>query len=293
MTEATQTPTGREPKHSHPAKVFAFLYGAAVYLGVWIILSYVISFVGNYFGPVINSEWGDVLPLKSIDMGIEEPFWTAVIIDVLLLLVLGLQHSIMPRTFFKRAITRIVPVHLERSTYIIFAIAALSLLMWQWRPIDDVIWHVENQALRVILSLISFGGWVTVLVATAYVGHWKIFGVEQTIDFIEDDDYTFDTHERLSPAYYEAGWPMTAKGPWNLSRHPDFFGFIVAFWVTPTMTAGHLLFAVSLTIYILIGIFLLERNLTDLYGVEYSSYVTGRSRVIPWFTRRPGSAPGS
>ena len=275
-------------EHSRSAKIVAFFYGAAVYIGVWAILLYVVGFFGNFFGPLINSEWGDVLPLKSIDMGQEEPFLTAFIINLLLIAVLGLQHSVMPRKFFKRAITRIVPVHLERSTYIIFAIAALSLLMWQWRPMPAVVWHVETEWLRWALNGLAIAGWITVLVATFQVGHWGIFGVAQVVDFIEDKPYSFDKSHNLSDEFFKAGWPVAYKRLWRYSRHPDFFGFIVAFWATPTMTVGHLMLALGLTTYIMIGVFLLERNFKELYGRVYENYVATRSKLIPWFAPEAG-----
>lgn len=269
--------------HSRPGKVLALFFGAGVYVGVWVILLYLVGFFGNLFGPLIDSRWGTVLPLKSIDMGRQEPFLTAFVINLLLIVVLGLQHSVMPRKKSKRFITRFVPVHLERGTFIVFAIAAISLLMWQWRPMPAVIWNVETEWLRLSLSTLSIGGWVLVLVATFQVGHWEIFGVAQVIDFIEDKPYSFDKAETLSEEYFKAGWPVAYERLWRHSRHPDFFGFIVAFWATPTMTAGHLMLAVGLTTYIMVGIFLLERNFKELYGRTYMDYVATRSKLIPWF----------
>ena len=266
-------------------KVFAFLYGGFVYIiGVWGILLYTVGFVGNFFGPIIDSRFGSAFPWKSIDMGTVEPFWIALAIDIGLLLILGFQHSGMARPTFKNWWTRIVPKHLERSTYIVIAIAALALLQWQWRPIPDVLWHVENPLWRQVLGWISFGGWLTVLWATILVGHWKVFGVDQVIDFLEDRPYTHAP--QTTPEYYKVGWPVTIKGLWYNSRHPDFLGFIIAFWVTPTMTVGHLVFAIGLTTYIMIGIYLLERNLIQLWGPDYEAYVKSRSKIIPWFVRR-------
>ena len=269
--------------HGRSEKVIALFFGAGVYIGVWVILLYVVGFFGNFFGPLIDSRWGTLLPLKSIDMGRQEPFLTAFVINLLLIVVLGMQHSVMPRKKSKRFITRFVPVHLERGTYIIFAIAALSLLMWQWRPMPAVIWNVETEWLRLSLSALSIAGWMLVLVATFQVGHWKIFGVAQVIDFIEDKPYSFDKAETLSEDYFKVGWPVAYERLWRHSRHPDFFGFIVAFWATPTMTVGHLMLAVGLTTYIMIGIFLLERDFKELYGRIYVTYVATRSKLIPWF----------
>jgi protein-S-isoprenylcysteine O-methyltransferase Ste14 len=142
---------------------------------------------------------------------------------------------------------------------------------------------VESDAWWWLLSLIQFGGWITVLVATFQVGHWGIFGVAQVMDFIQDRPYTFNTSSTLSADYYKSGWPVAYQGIWRYARHPDFFGFIVAFWATPTMTVGHLMFAAGLTTYIMIGIFLLELNFKELYGRVYENYVATRSKVIPWF----------
>jgi methanethiol S-methyltransferase len=267
-------------------KVFAYFYGAIVYIGVWCILIYIVGFVGNFFGPVLKTELADVIPFKSIDMGKQEPFWIALFINLALIAILGLQHSIMPRPWFKRWITQFVPKHLERSTYVIFAICALSLLIWQWRPMTQVIWHIDTPALRIVLQLLSIGGWCLVLLATIQVGHWEIFGVRQVIDYLEGKEYTREDRP-VTPEFFEVGWPITRKGVWYATRHPDFLGFIIAFWVTPTMTVGHLVLAVGLTIYIMIGIFFLERNLSDLYGEPYREYVRTRSKLIPWFVKNP------
>jgi protein-S-isoprenylcysteine O-methyltransferase Ste14 len=275
-----------DPSDTGP-KVFAFLFGAAVYLVVWCILIYIVGFVGNYFGPLVGTRWDAVLPLKSIDMGVQEPFWRSVFIDIGLVAILGVQHSIMPRPWYKAWVTKFVPPHMERGVYILCATAALSLLIWQWRPLPQVIWHVENHTLRLVLDAIQLCGWLTVLLATVQVGHWKIFGVTQTLDFIRDKPYMRYRPTRLPPEFFAVGWPFTDKGLWYFARHPDFFGFCVAFWVTPTMTYGHLIFAAGLTIYIMFGIFFLETNLKQLYGRPYEEYVRIRSKIIPWFVKEP------
>ncbi len=266
-----------------PKNVFAFLFGAIVYLAVWIILIYIVCFVGNFFDPLFAYEWSHFLPLKSIDMGVQEPTRKAIIIDALLIIILGLQHSIMPRPWFKTIITKIIPPHLERSTYIIFAICALSFLIWQWRPILPHVWNIENPVLRTLLNVIQVCGWLTVLLATFQVGHWKIFGVTQVLDYLQRKSYARLSYSRLPNEFFEVGWPVTDKGLWYYARHPDFFGFCVAFWVTPTMTVGHLVFAIGLTLYIMVGIFFLETNLKQLYGVPYEHYARIRSKIIPWW----------
>jgi protein-S-isoprenylcysteine O-methyltransferase Ste14 len=242
------------------SKVIAFLFGAAVYIAVWCILIYVLCFVGNFFTPLLGTKWAAVLPLKSIDMGVQEPFWRSFWIDIGLVAILGLQHSIMPRPWYKAWITRFVPPHMERGVYIIFATCALSLLMWQWQPLPQTIWHVDNWILAAILDVIQVCGWLTVLLATVQVGHWKIFGITQTLDYIRDKPYTRYTYTRLPPEFFA---------------------------VTPSMTYGHLIFAAGLTTYIMIGIFFLETNLTQLYGTSYAEYVKIRSKIIPWFVGTP------
>lgn len=281
--------------HSLNSKIFTLLFCSIVYIFVYVLLFYIIGFLQNLFPIVLGSEWDDVLPLRSIDSGEESPFLTAFVVNLLLILLLGVQHSLMPRKFFKSFITRFVPVYLERSVYIVFAIAAFSVLMWQWRPMPSVIWNVENETLRWVVHGVAFAGWLTVFVATFQVGHWKIFGIAQAIDYIEEKPYTFDKPHALSREYYETGWPMSDYGLWRLSRHPDFFGFIVAFWATPTMTVGHLMFAVGMTTYIFIGIFLLERNFKELYHPRYGRYIEGRSLVVPWIPpeKRAAAPEGS
>lgn len=155
-----------------------------------------------------------------------------------------------------------------------------------------MIWTVDNPILRPALGWVSFASWLTVPWATILIGHWKVFGIDEVIDFLEDRAYTRVV--KTTPEYYKVGWPVTIKGLWYYSRHPDFVGFIIAFWVTATMTAGHLLFAAGLTIYIMNGIFFLERNLIDLWGPDYAACVNSRSKIIPSFVgRTPPPMPGA
>jgi len=269
--------------------VFTFLFSAAVYFAAWVMLIYILCFVANYFDLMLSHKWTRVLPLKSIDTGVVGSGGKAAVIDIVLIVIFGLQHSIMARPWFKNFITRKVPPHLERSTYIVFAICALLLLIWQWRPIPHHVWNVEHATLRGILYAIQFAGWVTILVATFQAGHWRIFGVTQALDYIRrKPDAESEFVSSLPNEFFKTGWPITDKGLWYFTRHPDFFGLCVVFWVTPTMTVGHLLFAAGLTIYIVIGIFLRESNLKELYGPAYQQYVRTRSKIIPWWVN--GSA---
>jgi protein-S-isoprenylcysteine O-methyltransferase Ste14 len=259
--------------------VFAFLFGAGVYFAALLTLFYILCFVANFFD-LPRHAWAGVF--KSIDSGAAGPVGKALVIDIALIVIFALQHSIMARPWFKNAITHRVPRGLERSTYIAFTVAALALLVWQWRPIPYQLWNVESPTLRVILYVILFCGGATFLVATFQAGHWRIFGIAQALRYIRrEPDAPSEFAARPPNDFFKTGWPVTDKGLWYFSRHPDFFGFCVAFWVTPTMTAGHLLFAAGLTLYVLVGIALLETNLKELYGATYEQYVRTRSKLVP------------
>ncbi len=274
-----------------PAKIVTFLFAAVIYGLVWITLVYIVCFVGNFFSLLVGTRWEQVVPLKSIDTGKSSSFSSALTINLILILILGLQHSVMARPGFKALVTKVVAVHAERGVFIVFAIGALSLLMWQWRPMKQPIWDIGQPAVWALLTGIQVCGWATVLWATFQVGHWKIFGVTQALDYICDKPYTRMTCSRLPNEFFETGWPITEKGVWKYARHPDFFGFCVAFWATPTMSVGHLVFALGLTTYIMFGIFFLERNLSQLYGIRYEEYVRTRSRIIPWFVKQQQLSP--
>jgi protein-S-isoprenylcysteine O-methyltransferase Ste14 len=241
-------------------KILAFLYGLASYLFFLVTLLYAIGFVT-----------GIVVP-KTIDMGPVVPVTEAVVVNLLLLTLFALQHSVMARPAFKKWWTRVVPESIERSTYVLAATLALALLLWQWRPMPAVLWQAADPTLAKVLIGISLFGWLIVLIATFAISHFELFGLHQVIANM--------TGSKM-PA-------MVFKTPslYKMVRHPIYLGFIIAFWATPVMTAGHLLFAAVTTAYIFVGIFLEERDLIGVFGDEYRRYRKQVSMLVP-FWRKP------
>ncbi len=245
-----------EVSSSKAFKFIAFLYGIAAYLVFFVTILYAIGFV-----------MGLVVP-KSIDTGTDTPTAEAVIINLLLMGLFAIQHSVMARQRFKAWWTQFVPKPVERSTYVLLASLSLLLLFWQWRPLPTVIWDVANPDLAVTLVTLSLAGWVLVFLSTYLINHFELFGLHQVTDHL--------VGKEAAPARFKT--PLL----YNFVRHPIYLGFIVAFWAAPTMTAGHLLFAAVTTLYILVGIALEERDLVDLFGDEYRQYKQRVSMLIPW-----------
>ncbi len=240
-------------------RLLFFGYGVTSYLIFLGTFLYAIAFVGGF-----------VVPTR-LDGPLTTSLPAALAINVLLLTVFALQHSVMARPWFKERWKQVVPWTIERSTYVLFASLALLLLFWQWRPIGIEIWNVENTGARALLWALFAAGWATVLVVTFLINHFDLFGLRQVWLPLIGKPYT--------PVSFRT--PL----PYRLVRHPLYFGFLLAFWSTPHMTLAHLVFAVATTAYIVLAIQFEERDLVAEHGASYQEY----RRKVPMLI--PGTKP--
>jgi protein-S-isoprenylcysteine O-methyltransferase Ste14 len=237
-------------------RILALLYGVVCYSIFFVTFLYAIGFVGNLVVP------------KSIDSGMAGSLGQALLVNVLLLGVFAVQHSVMARPAFKRWWTQFVPQAVERSTYVLLSSLALMLLYWQWQPMNGVVWSVENAAGRNVLWAIFWAGWAIVLVSTFLINHFDLFGLRQVYFHMKGREYAPVAFSKV----FLYKWV----------RHPIMLGFIVAFWAVPDMSAGHLLFAIVTTAYILIALQLEERDLVGFHGAAYQEYQRQVSMVFPF-----------
>jgi len=249
-------------KGEHPmGKVLSFVYGIIAHVGFLIVLFYLIGFLANIVVP------------KNINSGEIAPFMQALAINIILLALFAIQHSVMARPDFKRWWTTLIPPYLERSTYVLMSNGVVVLMLWQWQPMPEVIWQVENPVGVMVLWGLFGLGWMVLVLASFMINHFDLFGTRQV--------YLHFRGERYSPL------PFKTRGFYKYIRHPLMLGWLLAFWATPYMTEGHLVFAVGTTVYILAAIQIEERDLVNSHGETYEKYRRQTSMLLPLKKTRP------
>ncbi|MBN9662472.1 MAG: isoprenylcysteine carboxylmethyltransferase family protein [Acidobacteria bacterium] len=242
------------------SRFLIFVYGTASYLAFFATFLYAIGFIGNFGVP------------KAMDTAPSLDWGTALLIDLGLLALFAIQHSVMARPAFKRILTRLVPQAAERSTYVLASSLALMLLFWQWQPLGGIVWSVESAPGQILLYTGYAAGWLLVFITTFVINHFDLFGLSQV--FAYRSGKAAPEPEFRTPAFY------------RVVRHPLYLGFLLALWVKPTMSYGRLLFTAVLTLYILVAIRFEERDLIGLFGHRYRDYQRRVSMIVPWFPRR-------
>lgn len=240
-------------------RVVAFLYGIVAYLFFFVTFLYAIGFVEDLLAPTT---------IDGAAGASAAPLLQALIVNLALMSIFAIQHSVMARQQFKRWWTKYVPASVERTTYVLLATLALALLIWQWRPMPGIVWQIADPQLAAAVTGLSFFGWLIVLTSTFLINHFEFLGLHQVANNL-------------------SGRPMPAprfRTPllYQFVRHPIYLGFIIAFWSAPTMTQGHLLFAAVTTAYILVGIWLEELDLIAVFGDDYRRYRERVSMLLPW-----------
>jgi methanethiol S-methyltransferase len=237
-------------------RIIAFVYGIVAYVVFFVTFLCAIGFVEDLVVP------------KTIDNGSAGPTAQALIVNLVLLSIFAIQHSVMARPQFKQWWTKFVPPSVERTTYVLLASLALALLVWQWQPMPAVVWQIANPHVAMTITCLSFVGWLIVLTSTFLINHLELFGLHQVANNLVGR--SMPAPRFRTPLFY------------HFVRHPIYLGFIIAFWAAPTMTVGHLLFAAVTTTYIFVGIWLEERDLIDFFGDEYRRYRERVSMLLPW-----------
>jgi protein-S-isoprenylcysteine O-methyltransferase Ste14 len=215
---------------------------------------------------------GSVVVPKNINAGRLIDWPLATLINGLLIILFGLQHSVMARKRFKSRLTALIPTAAERSTYVLFSSLVLGVMFWLWHPITYQVWHIETAWARALITGLFWAGWAIVLLATLLISHFELFGLKQAIDRWRDT-------AQHAPVFRT---PLLYK----IIRHPLYLGFLIAFWATPDMTVGHLQFAMGLTVYLFIGTYFEEKDLTVLFGDRYREYQREVSMIFPMPKRR-------
>jgi protein-S-isoprenylcysteine O-methyltransferase Ste14 len=246
-------------------RLLFFAYGVTCYMVFLATFLYAIAFVGGFVVP------------RQLDGPQQTSLLEALAINCVLLTIFAVQHSVMARRWFKERWTQIVPWAIERSTYVLCASLALLLLFWQWRPIGIEIWTVENAVARTALWTLFAAGWTTVLIVTFLINHFDLFGLRQVWLPLTGRPY-----KRVS---------FRTPLPYRYVRHPLYLGFLLAFWMTPTMTLAHLVFAVATTAYIVLAIQFEEKDLVAEHGAAYEQYRRSVPMLLPGRVRQAPTAP--
>jgi protein-S-isoprenylcysteine O-methyltransferase Ste14 len=255
ITMQTGPNAARPALASLAARLFTLCYGGIAYLIFFGTFLYAVGFVSRLVVP------------KTVDSGLASSPMTALLVNLVLMSIFAVQHSGMARQGFKKLFARFASPAIERSTYVLLASLSLILLFWQWQPMPLTVWNIEDPILAGIATAGGFVGWLIVLYSTFLISHFELFGLTQVVSHFAG----------------RAVEPMKFKTPglYRLIRHPIYLGFIIAFWCTPVMTLGHLLFAAVTTAYIFVGIYLEERDLVSLFGDQYRRYRDKVAMLVP------------
>jgi methanethiol S-methyltransferase len=253
---ATGSSANPTPATGRGQRILVFTYGTVSYAITLGIFVYAAGFIGNFGVP------------KAMDSGREVPLVQALIIDALLLGAFAIQHSVMARAWFKRWLTRLIPVAAERSTYVLASNALMILLFWLWQPIGGTVWNAQSSSVRAAIYGVYAGGWALLLMVTFLINHFDLFGMRQVWYFLRGRE--------MPPLKF------VTPGPYKLIRHPLYVGWFTIFWAAPTMTVTHLFFAVLTTAYILVAVRFEERDLVRHHGRAYADY----RKQVPMFIPR-------
>lgn len=236
-------------------RALVMLYGVVSYLLFFGVFVYFIGFVGDVFVP------------KSISTEVSEYSSNALVVNIALILLWGVQHSVMARGWFKEMIASVVPHHVERSTYVLVSSIVLAVFMYYWQPMEGIIWQVENPMAVIVLWGLFGLGWALIFLSTFLTDHFDLFGLRQSwLHFVK---------KTYSPVVF------TEALFYRWIRHPMMLGLFIAFWSLPTMTVGHLVFSIGMSIYVLLGIHFEEKGLAREIGQTYVDYQQRTSKVIP------------
>jgi protein-S-isoprenylcysteine O-methyltransferase Ste14 len=239
--------------------MIAFIYAVLAYSAFLVVSVYAVGFAGGFLVPA------------SLDGPLAFSFAQAVTTDIILLMVFGLQHSVMARPWFKKIWTRFIPVHAERSTYVLISSALMVILFAGWRPVPDIVWDLASPLARWVVWGLFGAGWGILLLSTFMISHVELFGLKQA--------WANWRRQRVQDQPFRVRWF------YKLVRHPIMLGFFIAFWAVPTMTLGHLIFSIGMTVYIFIGLIFEERDLVTQLGDDYVQYQRRVPMLIP-FTKR-------